>query len=297
MAVPSLRAVLSSGLEITAAVTNPDRPAGRGMRERPSPVKAAAQDAGIRVLQPQTVKDPSFQGVVAALRPEVCIVVAYGKILPRSLLEVPALGFVNLHFSLLPAYRGAAPVQRALMDGVAETGVSIMVLTEAMDEGPVLATSKVAVTEEDTSATLGERLAVEGGDLLVPTVLDYAAGTVAARPQDEEAATYAPKIAERETRIDWQKPPQVIHNLVRALDPAPGAWTSLRGKRFRIRKTVLSEGGPSLAPGELLAGATLLVGTGGKPLVISVAQLEGKRAMSGVDLARGLRLEPAETLG
>jgi methionyl-tRNA formyltransferase len=267
------------------------------MSERPSPVKAAAQDAGVKVLQPQSIKDRSFRGVLAALRPEICIVVAYGKILPRSLLEVPILGFVNVHFSLLPAYRGAAPVQRALMDGAAETGVSIMIVTEGMDEGPVLASRKVIVSPTDTSAALGDRLAAQGGDLLVPTVLDYASGALTPRPQDEGTATYAPKIAEEETRIDWRRSPAAIHNLVRALEPAPGAWTSLRGKRIKIRATAPANGGSGLAPGELLAKDTLLVGTGGGPLAISIAQFEGRRAMSGADLARGLRLEPGEALG
>lgn len=297
-AVPSLQAVLSSGLELIAAVTNPDRPAGRGLRARPSPVKAAAQAAGIKVLQPQSVNDASFQGVVGALTPEVCIVVAYGKILPRTLLEVPDLGFINVHFSLLPAYRGAAPVQRALMDGAVETGVSIMVVTEGMDEGPVLATRAVAVSPADTSASLGDRLAAEGGDLLIPTVLDYAAGKVPPQPQDDNAATYAPKISEKETRIDWSKPPHVIHNLVRGLEPAPGAWTTFRGRRIKIREVVTAgEGAPALAPGELLAGGSLLAGTGGDPVEVTVAQSEGKRAMSGAELARGLRPEPSEAFG
>ena len=297
-AVPSLQAVLSSGLELIAAVTNPDRPAGRGLRARPSPVKAAAQAAGIKVLQPQSITDPSFQGVVGALTPEVCIVVAYGKILPRTLLEVPDLGVINVHFSLLPAYRGAAPVQRALMDGAVETGVSIMVVTEGMDEGPVLASRAVGVSPADTSASLGDRLAAEGGDLLIPTVLDYAAGKVPPQPQDDDAATYAPKISEKETRIDWSKPPHVIHNLVRGLEPAPGAWTTFRGRRIKIREVATAgEGAPALAPGELLAGESLLAGTGGDPVEVAVAQSEGKRAMSGAELARGLRLEPSEAFG
>ncbi|MDQ3783675.1 MAG: methionyl-tRNA formyltransferase [Actinomycetota bacterium] len=290
--------MLSSGLELTAAVTNPDRRAGRGLRGRPSPVKAAAQAAGIRVLQPQSIKDPSFQGVVRALRPEVCIVVAYGKILPPTLLEVPDMGFINVHFSLLPAYRGAAPVQRALMDGATETGVSIMRITEGMDEGPVLAARKVAVSPADSSASLGERLAADGGDLLIPTVLGYASGAVKPQPQDDRAATYAPKISEAETRIDWSKPHHVIHNLVRGLEPAPGAWTTFRGKRIKIRAVAdVGEEAPALAPGELLAGDLLLVGTRGDPLEVSVAQSEGKRAMSGAELARGLRLEPSEAFG
>lgn len=290
--------MLSSGLELIAAVTNPDRAAGRGLRGRPSPVKVAAQAAGIKVFQPQSIKDPSWQGVVGALRPEVCIVVAYGKILPRTLLEVPDLGFINVHFSLLPAYRGAAPVQRALMDGATETGASIMSITEGMDEGPVLAIRRVTVSPDDTSASLGDRLAAGGADLLIPTVLGHASGAVEPQPQDEEAATYAPKISEAETRIDWSKPAHVIRNLVRALEPAPGAWTTFRGKRIKIREVAtVGEAGPTVAPGELVAGDPLLVGTGSDPLEVSVAQSEGKRAMSGAELARGLRLEPSEAFG
>ena len=297
-AVPSLQAVLSSGLELVAAVTNPDRPAGRGLRARPPPVKAAAQAAGIKVLQPQRIDDPSFQGVVGALTPEICIIVAYGRILSRTLLEVPELGFINVHFSLLPAYRGAAPVQRALMDGAVETGVSIMIVTEGMDEGPVVASRAVDVSPADTSGSLGDRLAAVGGDLLIPTVLDYASGTVHPRPQDHSAATYAPKISDDETRIDWSRPPHVIHNLVRGLEPAPGAWTTLRGRRIKIRAVATARRGtPALAPGELLAGDPLMVGTGGDPVEVSVAQSEGKRAMSGAELARGLRLEPSEAFG
>lgn len=289
--------MLSSGLELTAVVTNPDRPAGRGMKERASAVKAAAETAGVKVLQPKSVKDPSFQGVVRALSPEVCIVVAYGKILPGTLLKVPELGFINVHFSLLPAYRGAAPVQRCLMDGVTETGVSIIRLIEAMDEGPVLASREVAVDEDDTAGSLGDRLAAEGAELLIPTVLGYATGTVTAEPQDPKRATYAPKISDEETVIDWSKPPHVIRNLVRGLEPAPGAWTTFRGKRIKIRTVAVAEKSQDLAPGELLVGDELVVGTGGRPLEIVSAQAEGKRAMPGADLARGLRPKPADAFG
>lgn len=286
--------MLSSGFELTAAVTNPDRPAGRGLKARPSPVKAAAEAAGVKVLQPQRIKDPSFQEAVGALAPEICIVVAYGKILPRALLEVPELGFVNVHFSLLPAYRGAAPVQRALMDGAPETGVSIISVSEGMDEGPVLATRRVIVTPTDTSASLGDRLAAVGGELLVPTILGYASGAVGGRPQDDKVATYAPRVSEEETRVDWSKPSHAIHNLVRALEPAPGAWTTFRGKRIKIRGVAAVGTGPELGPGELMAGDRLLVGTGGAPLEVTMAQSEGKRAMPGAELARGLRPGPAE---
>lgn len=295
--MPSLQAVLSSGLELTAVVTNPDRPAGRGMKERASPVKVAAEAAGVKVLQPKSVKDPSFQGVVGALSPEVCIVVAYGKILPGTLLEVPELGFINVHFSLLPAYRGAAPVQRCLMDGATETGVSIIRLIEAMDEGPILASRTVAVDEDDTAGSLGDRLAAEGAELLIPTVVGYATGTVTAEPQDARRATYAPKISDQETIIDWSKPPDAIRNLVRGLEPAPGAWTTFRGKRIKIRRVAVAETSPGLAPGELRVGDDLIVGTGGRPLEIVTAQAEGKRAMSGADLARGLRPKPADAFG
>jgi methionyl-tRNA formyltransferase len=260
-----------------------------------SPVKSVARVAGVKIVQPARVKDQEFHDSLAALRPDVAVVVAYGKILPITLLGIPRLGFVNVHFSLLPEYRGAAPVQRALMDGVDRTGVSIMLLTEGMDEGPVLATEELRVDGDDTAGEVGERLADIGANLLVRALDDYASGRAEPTPQDDGRATYAPKIGPEEARIDWSSPATRVHNLVRALNPAPGAWTTLRGMRLKVFAT-RPAGGAGLAPGQLNAAGDLVAGTADGALVLGDVQLAGKRRMPGGELARGLRLQPHEHL-
>lgn len=295
MAVPSLEALLESDVEVVAVVTNPDRPAGRGMAVQAPPVKETALAAGVEVFQPERVRDPEVSEWLARRAPDVCTVVAYGKILPGDLLAVPRLGFVNVHFSILPAYRGAAPVQRALMDGVEETGVSIMVLTEGMDEGPALAVERTPVGGDETAGEVGERLAKMGGPLLAATLTSYAAGALEPQEQDAAAATYAPKITTSEARIDWGKPAARIKDQVRGLNPVPGAWTTLRGKRLKVLRLAVSA--DPLEPGELrIAGDELLAGAGEGSAALLDVQPEGKRRMGGGELARGLRLEPGERL-
>lgn len=293
-AVPSLRALLDAGTEVSAVVTNPDRPAGRGMRLRPSPVKEAARDAGLEVLQPQRPRDDGFHRRLAGLEPEVAVVVAYGKLLPRPLLEVPPRGFVNLHFSLLPDYRGAAPVQRALMEGRGETGVSLMVLTEGMDEGPLLASEATKIGPSETAGELGGRLAACGARLLVGTLPDYVAGRLAPRPQDHVRATYAPKVTSEDARIDWGVPATQIGDLVRGLNPDPVAWTTFRGGRVRVLRTETDPERTDLDPGELEAADDLVVGSGAGALRLLELQMSGKRPMEGREVARGLRLEAGE---
>jgi methionyl-tRNA formyltransferase len=287
-AVPSLEALLRTHHEIAAVVSNPDRPAGRGMEPQPPDVKVAAASAGVPVLQPEKARDEGFHDSLRALAPDCCVVVAYGRILPASLLAIPPLGFVNVHFSLLPAYRGAAPVQRAIMDGVKETGVSIMVLSEGMDEGPVLATASVPVGENDTSGSVGDRLAEVGADLLVDRLDAYAAGSIRPTEQVHDSATYAPKIATEEARIDWSQPATSIRNLVRALDPAPGAWTMLGDKRLKVFAVAPSDE-TDLNPGELRARDGLVAGTGEGAVALVDVQPAGKRRMSGEEFVRGLR--------
>ena len=292
-AVPSLEALLASDIEVAAVVTNPDRPAGRGMELRASPVKEHALRAGLEVLQPQRARDPEFHDALEKLAPDVSSVVAYGKILPASLLAIPPLGFVNLHFSLLPEYRGAAPVQRAVMDGRYVTGISIMVLTEGMDEGPVLATTEERIRDDDTAGSLGDRLAEIGSGRLVDTLVSYGAG-LAPLDQDHDRATYAPKVTTEEAAIDWARPSLAIHNHVRGLNPVPGAWTTLRGKRLKIWSTrpIVGRG---LASGELdVWDGVLVAGTGGAPVELTEVQLQAKKPMSGAEAARGLRLAPGE---
>ena len=269
-------------------MTNPDRPAGRGMERRASEVKVAATTNGVRVLQPEKARDAGFHETMRTIAPDCCVVVAYGKILPGSLLAIPRLGFVNVHFSLLPAYRGAAPVQRALIDGVEETGVSIIVLTEGMDEGPVLRTAAIPVRDVDTAGEVGQRLAELGAGLLVETLDAYAAGSIDPLEQDHDAATYAPKITSDEARIDWAQPTARIRNLVRALDPAPGAWTNMGEVRLKILAVAPTQGF-ELGPGELRTGDGLIAGTGNGAVALLEVQPAGKRRMTGDEFVRGLR--------
>ncbi|MFN2488454.1 MAG: methionyl-tRNA formyltransferase [Actinomycetota bacterium] len=296
-AVPSLASLLASSIEVAAVVTNPDRPAGRGMTERASPVKLAATEAGVELLQPSGGRDPALAARLRELAPDVATVVAYGHILPGALLEIPRLGFVNLHFSLLPKLRGAAPVQRAVMEGSPATGVSLMVLDEGMDEGPVLAAEAVAVDPEETAGALGARLAELGAELLVRSLPGYADGSLRPQEQDHEVATYAPKISPEEARIEWTRSSTGIRNLVRGLNPTPGAWTTFRAVRMKVLEVGSGEGDGGLAPGEPAADRGLAVGTGDGRLELCVVQPAGKLPMTGAEWARGARLEPGDRLG
>ncbi len=249
---------------------------------------------GLEVLQPQRAKDPEFHDSLEKLAPDVSSVVAYGKILPASLLAIPPLGFVNLHFSLLPEYRGAAPVQRAVMDGRSVSGISIMVLTEGMDEGPVLVTTEEPIRDDDTAGSLGDRLAAIGSARLVEALVSYGAGDLTPVEQDHDRATYAPKVTTEDAAIDWTRPSLAVHNQVRGLNPVPGTWTTLRGKRLKIWAT-RPIAGRELAPGELdVWDGALVAGTGDAPVELTEVQLQTKKPMSGVDAARGLRLAPGE---
>jgi methionyl-tRNA formyltransferase len=260
-----------------------------------SPVKEAALRAGLEVMQPEKARDPSLHERLSRLAPDAAVVVAYGKILPATLLDIPRLGFVNVHFSLLPEYRGAAPVQRALMDGVKRTGVSIMVLTEGMDEGPVLATEAIEVADDDTAGALGRRLADVGARVLVRALHDYASRDVQPVPQDEARATYAPKITSAEARIEWTRPAESIRNQVRALNPAPGAWTTFRDLRLKVFAVERADR-IVLPPGGLRADRELVVSTSDGALALRDVQLAGKRRMTGGELARGLRIHHGERL-
>jgi len=278
-------------------VTNPDRPAGRKLEPRPSPVKTAAIEAGIEVMQPEKARDPEFIAEIERLAPDFATVVAYGKILPAALLDIPRLGFVNVHFSILPSYRGAAPVQRAVMNGDAETGVSIMLLTEGMDEGPVLAVERTSIATDESAGEVGARLASMGSQLLIETLPAYTQGDLESVEQDGSAATYAPKIDPDESRIDWSLPAEKIRDVVRGLDPEPGAWTELADRRIKIiRAEPVSR--TRLGPGELAwSGGALMVGTGTDPVELLEVQPAGKRRMSGAEMARGSRPAPGERFG
>ena len=291
-----MQALMASDIEVAAVVTNPDKPSGRGMRVTQIPVKQAALDLGLEVIQVAKARDPELHDRMGSIAPDVAVVVAYGSILPKSLLEVPAKGFVNLHFSLLPLYRGAAPVQRAIMNGDRMSGASVMVLTEGMDEGPVLARKELPIAYDDSTRTYGERLAEEGAGLLVESVRRFLRGDLVAAPQDDSAATYAPKLTTEDARIDWSTDAETIHNLVRALDPEPGAWTTLSGTRLKVFKATPHEDG-DLSPGQPSVGGGLFVGTGNGTVRLDEVQPATKRRMPGADLARGLRLDGSERMG
>jgi methionyl-tRNA formyltransferase len=294
-AVPSLAALLASEIEVAAVITNPDRAAGRGLRDRQSPVKRAAVAAGLPVMQPERVRDADFHRQFVQLRPDIAVVVAFGKLLPPELLAVPPLGFVNAHFSLLPAYRGAAPVQWTLINGDAVTGISIMVLTEGMDEGPLLASESLTVDATDTAATLGRQLAETAAPLLVRTVLRYGEGVLTPTPQALQGVSLAPKLTSDDVRIDWSRGASDIHNLIRGANPEPGAWSTFRAKRMKLLASAPMGPDREEPAGHIeLVPEGLLVTCGTGRLLVTEAQLEGKRPLPGAELGRGLHLRKGD---
>ena len=300
-AVPSLRALLASRHEVAAVVTRPDARAGRGRTLHPSPVKEVALEHGIEVLTPDRPKDPDFLDRLRTISPDCCPVVAYGALLPRVALDVPPHGWVNLHFSLLPAWRGAAPVQRALMAGDEITGASTFVIEEGLDTGPVLGTVTERVRDDDTAGTLLDRLAEVGAGLLVATMDGLEEGALVARPQPDHGVSHAPKLTVPEAEVRWDRPPHVVDRHVRGCTPNPGAWTTFRGDRLKVGPVTRGTTGveaPRLGPGDLHATKrAVLVGTAGEPVVLGEVGPHGKRPMSAADWARGVRIEPGERLG
>lgn len=294
-AVPALKALLATGHDVVAVATNPDAPIGRGRQVVASPVATEAANCGIPLLQPQRVKEPWFGDAVAQLRVDAAVIVAWGALIPDSLLNLPKHGWVNLHFSLLPAWRGAAPVQRALMAGDETTGVTTFRLVREMDAGPVWRRQSVDITADETAGELLARLASLGADTLLQTLADIQAG-VSPVPQPA-GVSLAPKVTVGDARIDWSAPAGVIHNLVRGTTPAPGAWTMFRGQRLKIGRTALVGSArlpdvpTDLAAGQLVATRSgLFVGTGEGRLELLLVQGVGKPPTAGADWARGARL-------
>jgi methionyl-tRNA formyltransferase len=298
VAVPSLRALLASSHEVVAVLTRPDAPAGRGRRLVASPVAEVADEAGIELLRPRTPRDPEFLDRLRELAPDCCPVVAYGGLVPQPALDVPKHGWVNLHFSLLPAWRGAAPVQHALLAGDQVTGASTFRLERGLDTGPVYGVMTETVRPDDTSGTLLDRLATAGAELLVATVDGIADGSLTARPQPDDGVSLAPKLEVSDARVDWSAPAARVDRLVRACTPAPGAWTTLGADRLKLGPVRPAEGNGVLAPGELSVGKReVLVGTGTHPVALSTVQAPGKKAMAAADWARGVRVAPGQRLG
>ena len=294
-AVPSLDALASSSHEVVAVVTRPDAPAGRGRPLLPSPVRVRAEALGMRVLTPVSVKDPRFHEALSELAPEACPVVAYGAIIPRAALDIPRYGWVNLHFSLLPAWRGAAPVQHAVMAGDDVTGASTFFIEEGLDTGPILGTMTERIRPTDTAGDLLARLAVGGAGLLVATMDGLEAGSIVPEPQPAEGISLAPKVRVEDARIDWSRPSFVVDRQVRGCTPNPGSWTTFRGERVKIGPvTALVDEGADL-PGTVVAGKREVhVATGSGHVRLGVVQRRGRKPMPAADWARGIRIEQGE---
>ena len=286
-ALPSLEALVASRHEVAAVITRPDAPAGRGRTLRPSPVAEAAAEHGIEVLKPTKPSDPDFMDRLRTIAPDCIPIVAYGALIRREALDIPQFGWINLHFSVLPAWRGAAPVQRAIMAGDEVTGATVFSLVEELDAGPVLGSITERIREDDTSAELLARLADWGSKLLVDVVDHIEDGDIAAVPQPEDNISYAPKLTTEEARIDWNRPAFAIDRHIRGCTPAPGAWTFLEGERVKIGPATIADD-RTLVPGLLsIAKQEVRVGTTTTDLVLGDVQAFGKKRMRAADWARG----------
>ncbi|MEU2394081.1 methionyl-tRNA formyltransferase [Streptomyces sp. NPDC007369] len=298
VAVPALDALIASGRhEVAAVVTRPDAPAGRGRRLVASPVAERAEEAGIEVLKPERPRDPEFQARLREIAPDCCPVVAYGALIPKSALEIPRHGWVNLHFSLLPAWRGAAPVQHSIMAGDQVTGASTFRIEEGLDTGPVFGILTEEIRPTDTSGDLLTRLAFAGAGLLAATMDGIEDGTLRAVAQPADGVSIAPKITVEDARLDWTAPAMRADRVVRGCTPAPGAWTVFRGERLKIISLGLVPDRTDLAPGVLApAKNNVYVGTGSHAVELLWVQPQGKKPMRGADWARGVRIAPGEHL-
>ncbi|GAA2715785.1 methionyl-tRNA formyltransferase [Micromonospora olivasterospora] len=295
VAVPALAAVAASGHELVAVVTRPDAPAGRGRGLLRSPVGAWADEHGVEVLTPARPREPEFLDRLRELAPDCVPVVAYGALVPPAALEIPRHGWVNLHFSLLPAWRGAAPVQHAVLHGDELTGASVFQLEQGLDTGPVYGTLTDEIRPTDTSGDLLERLAHSGAGLLVAVLDAIEAGTARAEPQPADGVSLAPKLTVEDARVRWAEPAFAVDRRVRACTPAPGPWTTFRGERVKLGPVAPVADGPELKPGELLVEKSgVLAGTATGPVRLGEVRAAGKRAMPAVDWARGARVAAGE---
>ena len=309
-AVPTLEALHREGLDIAMVVTQPDRPRGRGLKLTPPAVKVAAERLGLPVTQPETVRGEAGQELLDTHKPDAVVIVAYGEIIPADLLSIPRFGWVNLHASLLPKYRGAAPIQWAIIRGESVTGVSTMQVEAGLDTGPVYRMAEVRIEPDDTAQTLGEKLSSAGAALMVQTLELIGAGKIEPVPQEDGQASKAPMLKKEHGRIDWSKPASEIHNLIRGVTPWPVAFTAFRGERLRIRRArcmdmdtdpslELKSGGPGiLRVVKEKRDSRVIVGCGdGSCLELLEVQPAGKRALSARDFANGVHLTTGETMG
>ncbi|AXX32639.1 methionyl-tRNA formyltransferase [Actinosynnema pretiosum subsp. pretiosum] len=298
-ALPSLRALLASDRhEVVAVVTRPDAPTGRGRKVERSPVAALAEERGIEVLTPAKAGDPDFLARLAELAPDLCPVVAYGALLPAKALAIPTHGWVNLHFSLLPAWRGAAPVQASVRHGDDITGASTFRIVKELDAGPVFGVVTERVGERDTAGDLLGRLAESGARLLLSTVDGIEDGTLRAVEQSPEGVSHAPKISVEDARLDFTTPATALDRLARAVTPEPGAWAQFRGERLKLGPVApVEDPVEPLAPGQIkVERKRVLVGTATHPVRLGEVQAQGKKRMAATDWARGVRIEPGERI-
>ncbi|MFV0243742.1 MAG: methionyl-tRNA formyltransferase [Qingshengfaniella sp.] len=279
--VPVLKALVAAGHEVAAVYCQPPRPAGRGKKDRPSPVQRRAEALGLPVRVPVSFADPEVRAGFAALKADVAVVVAYGLILPQAVLDMPRLGCLNIHASLLPRWRGAAPIHRAIMAGDAETGVCIMRMEAGLDTGPVLLRRALAIGAEETTADLHDRLSVLGADLIIEALAGLDA--LIAVPQPEIGVTYAAKIDKAEARVDWARPAVAVDRQIRGLSPFPGAWTEIGGERTKLLRARLSTGSGN--PGTVLNGLTVACGDGA--VEILTLQRQGRKPVAADDFLRG----------
>ncbi len=297
-AVPTLERIVEAGHEVAAVLTQPDRPKGRAQQLAASPVKQAALRLGLAVHQPDRIRTPEAIDFLRGLRADAMVVVGYGKIIPQAILDIPPLGILNVHASLLPKYRGAAPIQWAIASGETQTGVTTIEIDAGLDTGDILLQRETPIGPEETAIELGARLAVTGADLLVETLAGLRDGTVAARPQDSSNASLAPILKKEDGRIDWTQPASQIHNRVRGFLPWPGCHTKLRGKTLEIWKSRIAEPGAG-QPGSARAHHGRFLVSCGKDTTLEILelQLEGKKRMSAAPFLNGFQLVQNELLG
>jgi len=298
VALPSLEAITASRHELVGVVTRPDAPAGRGRRLVRSPVGRRGDQLGVPVLAPEHPREPRFHDELRELAPDCCPVVAYGALLPAAVLEIPVQGWVNLHFSALPAWRGAAPVQHSIWAGDDVTGATTFRIVPALDAGPTYGVMTERIRPTDTAADLLARLAEGGAGLLVSTLDGIDDGSIEARPQPSEGVSLAPKLTVDDARVDWTRPAVAIDHQVRACTPFPGAWSTHAGQRIKIGPVIVDLAAGHLAPGEVRAGqSTVHVGTATGPVRLGDVKAFGKREMPAADWARGVRLDAGTRFG
>jgi methionyl-tRNA formyltransferase len=298
-AVPTLAALVEAGRAPVRVVTQPARPVGRGRRPQDPPVAAWAREHGLEVMQPERVRHPDFLAEAAALAPDVAVVVAFGQIFPRALLDLPRHGCINLHASLLPRWRGASPIQAAMAAGDARTGVATMRMEEGLDTGPILLEEETEIGPDETAEELSRRLAEMGGRLMVRTLEKLERGDLVPRPQSAEGVTYAPRLTRESGRVDWSLSAREIHDRLRAYTPWPGLTAELRGEPVKIVSArILGEGEGNASPGTLLGlrdGLLAVACGGGTVLALAELQRPGKRALRAADFVNGERLRAGES--